>query len=170
MSEQFVGEIRLFSFNFNPRGWALCNGALLSISQNTALFSLLGTTYGGNGINTFALPDLQGRAPVHRATTGSYTQGQVSGAEQVAITPSTMPMHTHLLLATTTAGDKKLPTTALAASSNPSTYYYSATTNPVQINPGSIGSVGGSQAHSNMQPYLVINYCIALQGIFPSRN
>jgi microcystin-dependent protein len=160
----------MFSFNFNPRGWALCNGALLPINQTAALCSLLGTTYGGNGSTTFALPDLQGRAPVHRANDGSYTQGEKAGSETVTIVSGTMATHTHILLATTTPGDKKLPTTALAASSNPASFFYSPLTNPVQINPGSIGNIGGSQAHDNMQPYLVINYCIALQGIFPSRN
>jgi microcystin-dependent protein len=170
VSEPYIGEIRMFSFNFPPRGWAQCNGALLAIAQNQALFSLLGTTYGGNGQTTFALPDLQGRAPVHRANNGTYTQGEKSGVEAVTITSGTMATHTHILLATTTVGDKKVPQGALAASSTPANFYYSAPTNPVQINPGSIGSVGGSQAHPNMQPYLVINYCIALQGIFPSRN
>lgn len=170
MSEPFLGEIRIFSFNFNPRGWALCNGGLLSIAQNTALFSLLGTTYGGNGVTTFALPNLQGRAPMHRSNNGTYTQGQQAGTEQVTITSSTMAMHTHILQATTTVGDKKIPQGALGASSNSANAYYSATTNPIQINPGSIGAIGGSQGHPNMQPYLVLSYCIALQGIFPSRN
>jgi len=170
VSDPFVGEVRLFSFDFPPRGWATASGQLLPIQQNQALFSLLGTTYGGNGVTTFALPDLRGRAPVHRATNGTYVQGQAAGTESVGLNQTTMPAHTHLLLATTTTADKKLPTTAMAACSNSSVFYYSAANNLLQINPASIGTVGGNQPHQNMQPYLVVNYSIAMQGIFPSRN
>jgi microcystin-dependent protein len=168
--DPYLGEVRLLSFNWAPRGWMLCNGSLLPIAQYSALFSLLGTTYGGNGVTTFALPDLRGRVPMHRSTNGAYQQGQISGVEQVTINQSTMAMHNHLLLGTTTLADKKQPNTTLAASSVATDFYYSPLTNVVQLNPQSIGPVGGNQAHDNMQPYLVINYCIAVNGIFPSRN
>jgi microcystin-dependent protein len=166
--DPFLGEIRLFTWNWPPRGWALCNGALLPINQNQALFSLLGTMYGGNGVSTFALPDLQGRAALHRSN--SYPQGAKGGEEQVTLIPSMIPVHNHLLLGTTTTADKKAPTSALAASPVAADYYYSPPTNVVQLNPGSIGPAGGGQPHSNLQPFLVLNYCIATQGIFPSRN
>lgn len=168
--DPYLGEIRILSFNWPPKGWMLCNGALLPIAQYTALFSLLGTTYGGNGTTTFALPDLRGRVPVHRSTDGGFQQGQMSGVEQVTIIQSSMAAHNHLLLGTTTPGDKKAPKTTLAASSVATDYYYSPLANIVQLNPQSIGPVGGSQPHENMQPYLVLNYSIAVVGIFPSRN
>ncbi|HEY5278752.1 MAG TPA: tail fiber protein [Pseudolabrys sp.] len=166
--DQYVGEIKMLTWNWAPKGWALCNGALLPIAQYSALFSLLGTNYGGNGSTTFGLPDLQGRVPIHRAS--SYPEGALGGEEQVTLTQSTSPMHTHLLLATTTAGDKKQPHFALAASSIATDYYYSTPSPLVQLNPTSINMVGGSQPHPNMQPFLVLNYCIALVGIYPSRN
>lgn len=170
MSQPYLGEIRMLSWNWPPKGWALCNGALLSIAQNTALFSLLGTTYGGNGQTNFALPDLRGRVPVHRSQNGAFQQGQMAGEEQVSITQASMPIHNHALLGTTTNADKRPPKSTLAASPVTTNYYYSPPTNPVQLNPGSIGPVGGNEAHPNMQPYLVLSYCIALVGIFPSRN
>jgi microcystin-dependent protein len=116
VSEPFVGEIKLFSFPFAPRNWAFCNGTILSIAQNQALFALLGTTYGGNGIQTFALPDLRGRIPVHRSNDGSFQLGQTGGEESVTLSQSAMPIHNHLLLGTTAAGDKKIPKTTLGAS------------------------------------------------------
>lgn len=166
--EQYVGEIRMFPWNWAPKGWALCNGALLPIAQNQALFSLLGTTYGGNGTTNFALPDLQGRVPIHRST--QYPEGAKSGEENVTITLSMMPTHMHLLLATTTAGDKHAPRFTLAASSNANNYYYSSPSPLVALDQASISMVGGNQPHTNMQPFLVLNYSIATVGIFPSRN
>ena len=168
MSEPFLSEIKLVSFAFPPKGWALCNGQLLPINQNQALFSLLGTTYGGNGTTNFALPDLQGRVPIHRSNT--YPEGAKAGEEQVTLTQSMMPMHAHLLLATTTAGDKKAPLSTLAASSVATDFYYSPPTSVVQLNSASLGMVGSGQPHPNMQPYLVLNYSIATIGIYPSRN
>lgn len=170
MSNPYLGEIKILPWNWPPKGWALCNGALLPIQQYSALFSLLGTTYGGNGTTTFALPDLQGRVPVHRSQDGSFQQGQKAGEEQVLLTQSTMALHNHALLGTTTAGDRKSPPSTYAASSSATDYYYSPPTNPVALNPASIGPAGGNQAHPNMQPYLVISYCIATSGMFPSRN
>jgi len=171
VSEPFVGEIKLFSFPFAPRNWAFCNGTILSIAQNQALFALLGTTYGGNGIQTFALPDLRGRIPVHRSNDGSFQLGQTGGEESVTLSQSAMPVHNHLLLGTTTAGDKKIPKTTLGASPVATNFYYSPLTDtPTLLDPNSIGAAGGTQPHTNMQPYLVMNYCIALFGIFPSRN
>ncbi|HXD45249.1 MAG TPA: tail fiber protein [Pseudolabrys sp.] len=166
--DQYLGEIRMFTWNWPPKGWALCNGAILPIAQNAALFSLLGTTYGGNGTTTFALPDLQGRVPIHRSS--QYPEGARAGEEQVTLTQSTLPQHIHMLQATTTAGDKKVPKFAIAASSVATDFYYSPPSPLVQLNPASIGMVGGSQPHPNMQPFLVLNYCIAMTGIFPSRN
>ena len=170
MANPFLGEVRLFGFGFAPVGWALCNGTLLNISQNNALFSLLGTFYGGNGSTTFGLPNLQGRVPVHRSQDGTYPQGQMAGEEQVTISQSTMPLHNHALLGTATAGTEKLTSGTLAASSVATDFYYSPPSPPVPLNQGAISPVGGGQPHSNLQPFLAINYCIALQGIFPSRN
>jgi microcystin-dependent protein len=166
--DQYLGEIRMFTWNWAPKGWMLCNGALLPIAQYSALFSLLGTTYGGNGTTNFALPDLQGRVPIHRSNT--YPEGAKAGEEQVTLTQSMMPMHAHLLLATTTAGDKKAPLSTLAASSVATDFYYSPPTSVVQLNSASLGMVGSGQPHPNMQPYLVLNDSIATIGIYPSRN
>lgn len=170
MSDPFLGELRAFGFGFAPKGWAFCTGQLLPINQNTALFALLGTTYGGNGVNTFGLPNLQGRVPMHRSLNGTYAQGGIAGTEQVTITQSSMPLHNHLLLGTTTIGDIARPAGALAASPVTTDYYYSAPSAPVTLNPSSIVPAGGGQGHPNLQPFLVISYCIALTGIFPSRN
>ena len=168
MASPFLSEIRIMSFNFAPKGWALCDGQLLPINQNQALFSLLGTTYGGNGQTNFGLPDLQGRVPLHRSQT--YPQGTKAGVEQVTIDQSTMPMHNHTLLGTTTAGDKKLPASVLGTSTAATDYFYSPPTNQLPLNSATIGPAGQGQAHNNVQPFLVLNFSIALQGIFPSRN
>ena len=170
MASPFLGEIRTFGFNFAPTGWALCTGQLLPISQNAALFALLGTMYGGNGTTNFGLPDLQGRVPVHRATNGSFVQGAKGGTETVTLTAPMMPGHNHALLGTTTTANARAPDSALATSDVATDYYYSPPSNAVTLNSGSIGPAGGNQPHTNLQPFLVINYCIALQGIFPSRN
>jgi microcystin-dependent protein len=167
MTEPFLAEIRIMSFNFAPRGWAMCNGQLLPINQNQALFSLLGTTYGGNGQTTFALPNLQSRTPVHMGD--GITLGQSGGEQSHTLIPAEMPGHTHIASGVTVAGNAPVPTGALlAAESTP--MYAPPDANLASLVSGSISLVGGSQAHTNMQPYLTLNFCIALQGIFPSRN
>ena len=165
--DPYLGEIRLVSFNFAPKGWAFCNGQLMAINQNTALFSLLGTYYGGNGVSTFALPDMRSRVPQHMGS----NVGQIGGAEQVTLNVNQIPTHTHMLQAVNTPGVGKKPINNLLAQSG-STYprYASDATNLTPLNPASIQPTGSNQAHSNIQPYLAMNYCIALQGIFPSRN
>ena len=175
MSNPFVGEMRVFGFNFPPRGWALCNGQLLPINQNQALFSLLGTTYGGNGTTTFALPNLQSRVAAsfgNGPSLSPMTQGQTGGLENVTITTSTFPQHTHAVAATTSVANKRPPGGKYFAADNASIAdFYRAPTTPVALDSRSLSTVsGGSQAHNNMQPYTVLSYCIALQGIFPSRN
>jgi microcystin-dependent protein len=169
MSDPFLGEIRLFPWNFAPVGWALCDGAILGIAQNTALFSLLGTMYGGNGTTNFQLPDLRGRAATHVGN--NFSQGEQDGQEQVTLTIATMPSHQHTFFGTSAAANSKTPggntlTTDSVAGDN----FYGPDTKPFAINPQSISQMGGNQPHNNLQPFLVLNYCIALQGIFPSRN
>ena len=167
--QPYIGEIRLFPWNWAPRNWALCNGAILSIQQNTALFSLLGTMYGGNGSTTFALPNLQGRTPVHRG--GNYSQGEIEGEENVTITLATMAMHQHTFFGTSAAASAKPPAGhTLTKDSIAGDNFYALDTTPLALDPVSIGTAGGGQSHSNMQPFLVMNYCIAIYGIFPSRN
>lgn len=164
MSEPFLGQITLFPFGFAPQGWAFCNGQLLSISQNQALYSLLGTTYGGDGITTFALPDLRGRTPVHRGN--GVMLGQSAGEENHTLTMPEMPLHTHTVSAGGTA-------TSAAPANNvwgtATVNLYGASLN-VSMNSAAITAAGGSQAHPNMEPYLTLNFCIALTGIYPSRN
>lgn len=163
MSEPFLSEIRIVSFNFAPRGWALCNGQLLPINQNQALFSLLGTTYGGNGQTNFALPDLRGRVPIHFGN--GHTLGERAGEENHTLTISELPAHTHTLKAGT--GD---PNTAAGYLPSSSTNPYAAGGINTALNSASISNTGGSQPHLNLQPYLTLNFIIALQGIFPSQN
>ena len=170
MTNPFLGEVRMMSFGFAPKNWAQCNGQLMSIQQNAALFSLLGTMYGGNGVNNFALPNLQSRVPMHRSNDGTYVQGALGGSEQVTITQGTMPSHIHFLVGNTTTANFRVPTGVPATSAVATNFYYSPATNLSQLNPSSIGMTGGGQGHSNIQPYLTINYCIALSGIFPSRS
>ena len=168
MSEPFIGEIRMVGFNFAPRSWAFCDGQILSISQNTALFSLLGTTYGGDGRTTFALPDLRGRVPLHPGNgpgLSSYTLGQKSGVETVNLTQNQIPAHSHFPLCSSDDPNSGSPTSGYSAAVG--TPIYSTSQNG---NMGATSSVGGSQAHENRQPYLAINFCIALQGLFPSRS
>jgi microcystin-dependent protein len=167
MAEPFLSEIRIMSFNFPPKGWAACNGQLLPINQNQALFSLLGTTYGGDGRVNFALPNLRGRAPIHEGD--GHTLGEVGGATAVTITQQTMPQHIHFAQGTTAAGTAIIPTGNLLAAT-PNQLYGAPDANLQPLNPGTIGNAGGSQPHINMMPYLVLNFCIALQGIFPSPN
>jgi microcystin-dependent protein len=163
MSEPFLGELKLMSFNFPPKGWAMCNGQVMPINQNQALFSLLGTMYGGNGQTTFALPDLRGRVPIHVA--GGFTQGQAAGQEAHTLSSQEMPAHTHTVSASSSAGNAADPA-ALAQFSNG----YASPGNLTTLQPPTILNVGGGQPHENRQPYLVLNWCIALIGIFPSRN
>jgi microcystin-dependent protein len=167
MAEPFLSEIRIFAFNFPPKGWAFCNGQFLPINQNQGLFSLLGTTYGGNGQTTFALPNLQGRLPIHEGA--GHTLGEAAGSSAVTITQQTMPQHLHFLQGTTNStGNVATVGTALLATTG-STIYGNAA-NLVTTRPNTVTNVGGSQAHTNQMPYLVLNFCIALQGIFPSQN
>ncbi|MDQ1708522.1 MAG: hypothetical protein QOJ88_1733 [Pyrinomonadaceae bacterium] len=172
MAEPFMSEIRIFSFNFAPKGWALCNGQLLPINQNQALFSLLGTTYGGNGQTNFALPNLQTKAPIHVGS--GHTLGEVGGEQAHTVSIAELPTHTHDLSSNTAVTSA----TANASVNSPNGAYwanfgktaYSTGQGDSAMSPQAITNVGGSQAHLNMQPFLVLNFCIALQGIFPSRN
>ncbi len=166
MATPFLAEIRMVAFTYAPKGWALCNGQLLPINQNQALFSLLGTTYGGNGQTTFALPDLRGRSPAHP---GSEIQlGQTGGEENHTLSSSEMPAHTHAVKGDAADASAASPADNVwaAASSNP----FSNSAPDTALNPASVSTAGGSQPHTNQQPYLVVNFVIALQGIFPSRN
>jgi microcystin-dependent protein len=167
MAEPFIGEIRLFSFSFAPKGWAFCNGQLLPISQNQALFSLLGTTYGGNGQVTFALPDLQGRMAL--SSSGQFSPGQKSGEENHTLTIAEIPSHTHSVNASTVAGTASSPGGQFWAV-DPNNYPTFASAGGVNMSAAAIANTGGSQPHSNMMPTLVVNFCIAMLGIFPSRN
>jgi microcystin-dependent protein len=166
MSTPFIAEIKIVSFNFAPKGWALCNGQLLPINQNQALFSLLGTTYGGDGRTTFALPDLRGRTPIHMGN-GSIL-GENGGEESHTMSITEMPTHIHLAQGATVDGDTPVPTANILAA--PTGQVYAPANNLTPLDPGSVSPVGGNQAHENMQPYLTLNFVIALQGIFPSRN
>jgi microcystin-dependent protein len=167
MSECFLGELRMMSFNFPPKGWSLCNGAFLPINQNQALFSLLGTMYGGNGQTTFALPNLQGRVPLHQGS--GFTVGQAGGEPAHTLTMSEMTQHIHGANASSTDGNAPIPAGNLLARASPANPYI-AQTNLNALAAGTLGNAGGSQPHNNMQPYSTISFCIALQGIFPSRN
>ena len=169
--DQFVAEIRIFPFNFAPTGWAFCNGQLLPISQNTALFSLLGTTYGGDGKTTFALPDLQGRSPMQpRQGQGLslHDLGKMSGTETVTLLESEIPAHNHTLLAASFNAQVTSPAGNSFGRGNP-VKIYTTTGTSAFMDENSIASTGGNNPHNNMMPYLTVNFCIALQGIFPQR-
>lgn len=175
MSDQFVAEIRIFPFNFPPSGWAFCNGQLMPISQNTALFSLLGTTYGGDGKSTFALPNMQGSVPIQPgqgAGLSLYDLGQASGTETVTLLVSEIPIHTHTLMASGFQGDKRVPepTACLAASTGGALYAQPNAQQLVPMAPQALPPAGGGLPHNNLMPYLTLNFCIALQGIFPPRS
>lgn len=168
MSTPYLGEIRAFSFNYAPKGWAMCNGQLLPINQNQALFSLLGTTYGGNGTTTFALPDLRSRSAVDVGGSEGYVAGQEVGTETVTLTTAELPSHGHPAYASSAGASSTTPTGNLWAAGSAAAW--SAASPDTTMDPGAIAPAGGSQPHENRSPYLVLTYCISLQGIFPSRN
>lgn len=170
MSEPFLGEIRVFSINFAPRGWALCNGQFLPINQNQALFALLGTTYGGNGTTTFALPNLRGRVPMHQGA--GHTMGEAAGSENVTLNLQQMPAHTHAVRVS--RDDPNSNSTSGSGNyfgqpADGSQMYFTGSANTL-MQTSLVSVVGGSQAHENRSPFLVLSFCIALQGIFPSQN
>ncbi len=170
MSEPFLAEIRIVGFNFPPRGWAFCDGQILPINQNQSLYSLLGTTYGGDGRTSFALPELRGRTPIHVGESNGGTDhalGQKTGEETHTLNDSEMPQHTHSLQGTDVLADGTTPIGRLLANS---AGLYKSPSNLVTMRSDNLQSAGGGQAHDNMQPYLAVNFCIALQGTFPSRN
>jgi microcystin-dependent protein len=168
MAEPFTSEIRIMSFGYAPRGWAMCNGQLLPINQNQALFSLLGTMYGGNGQTTFALPDLRGQVPIHVGN--GHTLAEKGGAQSVTLSISQLPLHTHVANASQTVGTDNSPTSSLMLATSTPQSMYGPATNFIAMLPATVTSVGGSQAHLNMQPFLTLTFCIALTGIFPSPN
>jgi len=166
MADPYLSEIRIFSFSTPPKGWALCNGQLLPINQNQPLFALLGTTYGGDGQTTFALPDLRSRAPIHQGS--GFTLGERGGQEAHTITASEMPAHTHQMSGSGNGPTVTAPTNNFFSTGTGFTPY--AATSNVAMDPTCISNVGGSQPHENRSPYIALNFCIALQGIFPSQN
>ena len=174
MSDPFVAEIRMFGGNFPPKGWATCDGQLLPLSQNTALFSLLGTYYGGDGKSTFALPDLQGSAPLGQgqgAGLAEYFLGQVSGSENITLLTTEMPLHNHVMQGNFNLGDLFTPSPAVAlTNSDPGFAYTAATGNLVQMAFQGVSMNGGSLPHNNMMPYLTVTFIIAMQGVFPPRG
>lgn len=171
MSEPFLAEIRMVGFNFAPRGWAFCDGQILPINQNQSLYSLLGTTYGGDGRTSFALPDLRGRTPIHVGSSNgtNHTIGSKSGEETHTLSAAEMPLHQHNLKGSTSTADAPIPTNFVLASPNTDVYSNQGGATVTLAN-GSVSNVGDGQSHENMQPYLAVNFCIALQGLFPSRN
>jgi microcystin-dependent protein len=165
MGVPYMSEIRIMSFGFAPKGWAQCDGQLLPINQNQALFSLLGTTYGGNGQTNFALPDFRTRTPIHFGA--GYNLGQRGGEPSHTLNQLEMPAHAHVARGTTTNADAPIPAGNFLGAANNE---YAPPSNLTPLHPTTISNVGGGQAHENMQPYLTLNFCIALQGVFPSRN
>lgn len=165
MAEPFLAEIMIVGFNFPPRGWAFCDGQILPINQNQSLYSLLGTTYGGDGQTSFALPELRGRVPIHLGN--GFQWGHKGGDESVALTSAEIPSHTHTVSASTSPADAPISSGNVLASAN--NVYHDAT-NVTALHPSTAGTTGGGQGHENMSPYLAVNFCIALQGLFPSRN
>jgi microcystin-dependent protein len=173
MADPFVAEIRIFPFNFAPKGWAWCDGQLMPISQNTALFSLLGTTYGGDGKSNFALPDLQGRAPMHPGQgpgLSLHDLGEEGGSETVTLLESEIPSHTHPLRAFNDVGEDRTPGPSEAMARSTGGLLYASPTNLVSLSDSALAPAGGSAPHNNLQPYLTFYFCIALQGVFPPRN
>jgi len=175
MADPFVAEIRIFPFNFAPKGWAFCDGQILPLSQNTALFSLLGTTYGGDGKSNFALPNMQGNAPMHPGQgpgLSLHDLGEVGGSQTVSLLESEIPAHSHSLNANSVTADTNAPgpQVSLARSSNATAYQDVTNQNLVSLSDQAITPAGGDQPHNNLQPYLTLNFCIALQGVFPPRT
>ena len=174
MADPFVAEIRIFPFNFAPKGWAWCNGQLQPISQNTALFSLLGTTYGGDGKSVFALPDLEGRAPMHPGQgpgLSLHDLGETGGSETVSLLESEIPAHSHAMRASSDDGDLKAPTANRSLARSIGGSAYQTSTAGLQFaDPNALTPAGGDQPHNNLQPYLTFYFCIALQGVFPPRT
>src|SRR5207248_4277288 len=168
MAEPFLSEIRIMSFVFPPKGWALCDGQLLPINQNQALFSLLGTTYGGDGRVNFGLPNLDGRTPIHMGS--GHTLGERGGEQAHTLSISEIPLHTHTANGTTATATTNVPGNTVVLAQSTSSQLYTAPASLVAMAPNSLATVGGSQAHLNMQPFLVLSFCIALQGIFPSQT
>ena len=166
MAQPYIGEIRMFAGNFAPAGWMFCEGQLLPISENDALFNLIGTTYGGDGQSTFALPDLRGRLPLHQS--GSFVLAQTGGQESVTLTANQLPSHTHQATAANSAPAGSNPTNSVLA--KPVASIYNAGTNPVNMAASLISSTGGSQPHDNFQPYLCVNFIMSLFGIYPSQT
>ena len=170
MATPFLGEVRVFAGSFAPAGWVLCNGQLLSIPANTALYSLLGTAYGGDGVTTFAVPDLRGRAPLHAGQgpgLSNYVRGQIGGAETVTLTTASLPSHTHPAGGSTANGAADTPAGGVPARAPSAIPLYGASAD-TNLAPGAVASAGGGQAHNNMQPFLALNFIIATAGIFPS--
>jgi microcystin-dependent protein len=179
MTEPYLGEIRMFGGNFAPRGWVMCDGQLLSIAENDTLYVLLGTTYGGDGQNTFGVPDLRGRVPTHQGSRSgqSYVIGQLAGSESVTLNPNQLPSHTHPTFAVSVAGAVAVPTAATMisdqgpAGQNISAYApYNAANEQIALSANSTSLAGGNQPHNNMQPYVGVNFILAIAGIFPPQN
>ena len=170
MSEPFLAEIRMVGFNFAPRGWAYCDGQIMPIDQNQSLYALLGTNYGGDGRSTFALPDLQSRTPIHEG--GNHPLAQRGGSETVTLAAAEIPTHTHTAKASSKIGDNNSPADDNLATTptNELLYRDPEAATMTALRPGTVANAGGGQAHDNMQPYLTLAFCIALQGLFPSRN
>jgi microcystin-dependent protein len=164
----FIAEVKIISWNYAPKGWAFCNGQTIGINQNQALFSIIGTTYGGNGVSTFNLPNLQGRTPIHAGGPPGYVTGQNGGQESHTLLLNELPGHIHLLQGATAAGNSDLPADNLLAGAQ--IYHSPDSQNAPMMNPASIKIAGGGQSHENRQPFLVLNFIIALQGFFPTRN
>ena len=173
MAEPYLGEIRMFAFTFAPEGWALCNGQLLSISQNTALFALVGTYYGGNGTTTFALPNLQSCVAIHQGQgpgLSPYVIGQTGGLENVTLLTTQIPAHTHIVQCNVGGGNQASPAAGFPAVESTGTSLDYSSTSGGSMNQAMLANTGGSQPHPNLQPYVCVSFCIALQGIYPSRN
>lgn len=173
MADPFVAEIRIFPFNFAPKGWAWCDGQLLPLSQNTALFSLLGTTYGGNGKSNFALPDLQGRASMHPGQgpgLSLHDLGETGGSETVTLLESEIPAHSHALRAFNDVGEDRIPNASESLARSTGGMLYAAPGNTVSLAPEALAPAGGDAPHNNLQPFLTFYFCIALQGVFPPRT
>jgi microcystin-dependent protein len=172
MSEPYLAEIRIFSFSFAPKGWAFCAGQLLPINQNQAIFALLGTTYGGNGTTNFALPDLRSRVPMHQGNVQGnvFVEGQTGGEEAHTLSVNEIPSHSHFVNVSSVPGNSNSPAGNFLAQSSRFVLYSGTLSTQTTLQPATVGNAGGGQPHANLQPYLVLNFCIALAGIFPSRN